>query len=254
MPAPTGPTTGNGDALSDQDIWTAQSLYRGWANGGNGNAGADFDLVRYVNFPRPQLFGFPQYAGLMESQDVRGPYRVRATDQDNEIKHRQIIYGDCLDVNSTGVVIAGIVHRFTMPQYARVRVTANLSHRVWAGSSAYGGAGANPTGFFSLWYAQVGSTTNVKEFSGSRRYTQRLVHATSTIEPNVWPCTMHGEIDTSNTTPFATAGLDLVIFAKFTASTSTFFGSRTSGATKNVCRLDVLNTSLVVRVFKNYVS
>lgn len=254
MPAPTATGISASAALAEQNFWNGVSAKRGWANGGQGATGTDFDLVRYVNFPRPQLFGFPQYAGLMETQDVYGPHRVRGTEQDQEIRHRQIIWGDSLDVDDTRVVIAGMVKRFTMPNYGRVRVTANLSHRLWPGSSAYAGAGANPTGFFSLWYQQVGNTTNVKEFSGSRRFTGRVNHSTSLIEPSVICQTMHGELDTSNTSPFALNSIDIVIFVAFTASTSTFFASRTSGASKNVCRLDVLNTSLVVRVFKNYVS
>jgi hypothetical protein len=243
----------SGDPLDAAQPWADLTDARTWANGGANVAETDFDSVKGIHLPRPQLFGFPRNAMLGETQDVYGQANVTATGpkEDAEMKHRQIIFADCLDTRYSRVRVAGCVARFRMPTYGRVTIEATISHRCWPYTTVYGGAATDPTGYFSLWYgptATAGSAAAPTEITSSRRATRRQVGTVSNLDPGINFCNMMGMIDTKVT---AVGDTDMVVFAAFTATASTYFQTGTGAVVQNRNRVDVLNTAFVVHVFKN---
>jgi hypothetical protein len=259
MTAPAGTAIAAGSALTQDEPWTRLSLLRGWANAGNGVAGADYDKVRALHLPRPQLYPDAVNGDQMlgELQDVRSTRRVAATQDDREIRHRQVIYEESLD-GTNRVRLAGASQRVALPLHGRVHITATFAHRVWI-SGAYGGpiTGTDPVAYFSLFWGVPNATP--KELQGSKRYTNRFTPGAASpvvdnfLTPSLTLCTIYGVLDTNGAAGLAPTTSDIEIFVAFTAPASTLFGGGRFTTTKNRDRVDVLNTSLVVRVYKNSV-
>lgn len=255
MTAPAGTDVVASSALVQAEPWARFALLRGWAAAGNpAFSGADFDRIRALHFPRPQV-----YADGMrgELQDVYATARVHVGTDDVEMRHRQVIFEESLD-GENRVRIAGASRRIALPLYGRVHIRASFSHRIWI-TGPYGGPTlTDPVGYFALYWSLPDGTP--KEIVGSRRYTARYTpNATAAsintlLAPSLTTVCMIGVLDTSGAAGVAPGASDVEVFVAFCASPSTFFGGGRTSMTKNNDRLDVLNTSLVVRVYKNSVS
>lgn len=261
MPAPTPTTLVDGSRLQSLDPWADLDAFREWSNGGAGNVEGDFDDVRYIHLPRPALLGFPVNAMLGETQDVHGQQFVGGAKPgwDREVRHRQVIYGDCLDGNYQCRIV-GLATRFRMPLYGRVHIEASFAHRLWAEAAPYGAGqiAGTETAYFSMWYGPVNGNT-FTEILGTRRHTARFFNEprdtnNPSLEPSHYNANMVAALSTKNTAaPYMVTGdEDLAVFVAFTAPPNTLFSSGFAGiGNGNRVRCDVLNTSLMVRVWKN---
>lgn len=259
MPLPAASTIGASDLLYAAEPWADMGDARKWANGGYGNLENDFDDVRFINLPRPQLYGFPVNAMLGETQDVHGQADIIVTSpmQDSESRNRQVVMGNVLD-GDTRCRILGLQTRFRMPKYGRVSIEACFTHATWM-VLPYGNA-ANPTAYYSLWYGSAQGQT-FTEVLGSRRHTRRHGRTSyqtggvsdAQVEPTPQFANMQAALSTkAGATYLVTGDTDLLIFVALTAPTNTLFSSGYGGGgNDNRVRADILNTSIVARVWKN---
>jgi hypothetical protein len=275
MPAPAPGAMTAGGALYDFEPWLTMGDYRKWANGGFGNVEGDFDDVRFTHLPRPQLLPFPVNAMLGEMQDVRGATIVggHALWRPADLRHRQIIVGDALDSRGQARVL-GLMARFRMPLYGRVTVEASFAHTSLRSAPMAANTSGSDVPYFSLWWGAAESNT-FTEIPGTRRHVRRWAHtylaqgvAASTTgpyvpsgdfvttEPTVQFANILAALSTRNgTTPaqLVTGNTDLLIYVALTDPGSPcYFANGFAGADNdNTNRVEVHNTSLVVRVFKN---
>lgn len=264
MPCPALTAETENSLLSASKLWDNLGVVYAWLNGGTGGGGTDFDHVRFTHLPRPAVVGFPVAAFLGETQDVYATNRVAVTGDyevneaaasptiagstDAEYPHRQVIFGEALDNRNNRCRIAGLSRRFTLPLFHRAIIHVSFAHRLWI-AGFYGGPGT-PTGYFSLWYGAPGGT--LTEIAGSRRYSFRTIPAS--YSPDITPYLVHHRMVGALDSSVVTQSEDFEVFVGFTAGATTFFYFSNAGSTRNGNRLDILNTAMCVRVYKDYTS
>jgi len=213
------------------------SPIRAWLNGMI--PGTDILEVRREHWPRPQVYGGPDFAMLGETQDVFGVNmaKVDANKFGDRAQGRNDVFGSMLD-QSGKVRLHGCTLRRKLPYLSRVKIDCTISVNLWA-DAAHPVIVDQYAGFVQLVIREPGQ--GPVTVAGSRRVVPPLladtgsapIHMTGYWEPTV--AAKDGETE---------------IWAEYSYDGSEFL---VVGGT-DYYRLCFTNSTLLVRVWKDYTS
>lgn len=228
-----GVTLGTISPAAGNGISTAETWLKGVV------LGADVDEIRKEALPRPLVFETPIYSFQGELQDVHGVGGARLSGMEiaSRPNERQDIFGSMLDQNGTAR-ISGLCWKGKLPRYCRVGIFVNFGYWIFRDPAAA-----------ALVSTRAGSfNIRIKEPASAVSTPASAIRSAVPLDAGNRGQREH--MMTWHVPTAATLNGDTEIWVDFDEDGTEFW----TKADPNAHQLVIGNTSMVVRVWKDYTS